>query len=140
MNKTVLLLAAGMLLAGCVNTSKVTVNASQLEHHRFVLESVNGKNIPAGKTPPELSFGEKMHLSGSMCNRFTGQGKLSEGELKAKDLVMTRMMCADTQRNELDNILSAMLSKGAQVDLTGDQLTLATAEQSLVYRLSDLMN
>ncbi|MFW0765740.1 heat shock protein HslJ [Trabulsiella odontotermitis] len=140
MNKTILLLAAGMLLAGCVNTSKVTVNASQLEHHRFVLESVNGKTIPAGKNPPELSFGEKMHLSGSMCNRFTGQGKLSEGELKAKDLAMTRMMCADAQRNELDNILSTMLSKGAQVDLTGDQLTLATAEQTLVYRLSDLMN
>ncbi|KFC10039.1 heat shock protein [Trabulsiella guamensis ATCC 49490] len=140
MSKTILLLAAGMLLAGCVNTSKVTVNASQLEHHRFVLESVNGKPAPAGKNPPELSFGEKMHLSGSMCNRFTGQGKLSEGELKAKNLAMTRMMCADAQRNELDKILSAMLSKGAQVDLTGDQLTLATAEQTLVYRLSDRVN
>jgi heat shock protein HslJ len=136
---SVALLAAGMMLAGCVSTSKVTTQPEQLQHHRFVLESVNGKTVTSQK-PLELSFGEKMHISGNMCNQFTGEGKLSDGELKVKNLAMTRMMCTDPQLNQLDNTLSAMLHEGVQVDLTENQLTLATSNDSLVYKLADLMN
>ena len=136
---TVALVAAAMMLGGCVSTSKVTTQPEQLQHHRFVLESVNGKNVKSDK-PLELSFGEKMHISGNMCNRFNGEGKLSDGELKVKNLAMTRMLCTDAQMNELDSLLSAMLHDGAQVDLTENQLTLATAHDSLVYKLADLMN
>lgn len=60
MNKFAALLAAGMLLSGCVYNSKVSTNAEQLQHHRFVLTSVNGQALPASQTPPpEISFGEK---------------------------------------------------------------------------------
>ncbi|EKM7882315.1 heat shock protein HslJ, partial [Salmonella enterica] len=110
------------------------VKREQLEHHRFVLESVNGKTV----TGPELSFGEGMTVSGKMCNQFTGEGKLSDGELKVKNLAMTRMMCADPQLNALDGTISEVFSKGAQVDLTANQLTLATAETTLMYKLADL--
>ena len=72
-----------------------------------------------------------------MCNQFHGQGKLSDGELKVKDMAMTRMMCADPQLNALDGIVSDMFKQGAQVDLTADQLTLATAEQTLTYKLAE---
>ncbi len=48
---------------------------------------------------------------------------------------MTRMMCANPQLNELDNTISEMLKEGAQVDLTANQLTLATAKQTLTYKL-----
>ncbi|MDX6022405.1 heat shock protein HslJ [Scandinavium sp. V105_16] len=136
---SVALLATGMMLAGCVSTSKVTTQPEQLQHHRFVLESVNGNNVTSQK-PLELSFGEKMHISGNMCNQFTGEGKLSDGELKVKNLAMTRMMCTDPQLNQLDSTLSAMLHDGVQVDLTENQLTLATSNDSLVYKLADLMN
>lgn len=139
MQKIVTLVALSMLMAGCVSNSKVSVNSDQLQHHRFVLQSVNGKPFPASKNPPELSFGEKMTVSGKMCNRFSGEGKLSDGELKVKEMAMTRMMCADPQLNELDNTISTMLRKGAQVDLTANQLTLATAEHTLTYKLSDLV-
>lgn len=81
-----------------------------------------------------------MTVSGRMCNSFSGQGKLSDGELKVKDMAMTRMMCADPQLNELDHTISAMLKQGAQVDLTANQLTLATAEQTLMFRLADLVH
>lgn len=135
---TAAVLAAGMLLAGCVSTRDVTTQPEQLQHHRFVLESVNGKSVNSTK-PLELSFGEKMHLSGNMCNSFTGEGNLSNGELKAKNLAMTRMLCSDPQLNQLDALLGAMLHDGVQVDLTENQLTLATSHDSLVYKLSDLM-
>ncbi len=57
-----------------------------------------------------------------MCNRFSGEGKLSNGELTAKGLAMTRMMCANPQLNELDNTISEMLKEGAQVDLTANNM------------------
>ncbi|MDM2848021.1 heat shock protein HslJ [Citrobacter sp. Cpo074] len=138
MKNVVTLIALSMLMAGCVSNGKVSVNREQLQHHRFVLQSVNGKAVTA-TNPPELSFGENMTVSGKMCNQFRGQGKLSDGELKVKDMAMTRMMCADPQLNALDGIVSEMFKKGAQVDLTADQLTLATAEQTLTYKLADLM-
>ncbi len=51
---------------------------------------------------------------------------------------MTRMLCADPQLNALDGTISEVFSKGAQVDLTANQLTLATAETTLMYKLADL--
>lgn len=146
MNKIAALLAAGMLLSGCVYNSKVSTRAEQLQHHRFVLTSVNGQPLKAADKPLELSFGEKMpitgkmYVSGNMCNRFSGTGKISDGELKVEELAMTRMLCTDSQLSALDATLSKMLRDGAQVDLTETQLTLATADQTLVYKLADLMN
>ncbi|MEF3100650.1 heat shock protein HslJ [Raoultella ornithinolytica] len=140
MNKFAALLAAGVLLSGCVYNSKVSTSAEQLQHHRFVLTSVNGQALKEGAKPLELSFGEKTFVSGNMCNRFSGEGKVSDGELKVKELAMTRMLCADPQLNELDATLGKMLRDGAQVDLTENQLTLATADRTLVYKLADLVN
>ena len=134
MKKVAAFVALSLLMAGCVSNDKIAVTPEQLQHHRFVLESVNGKPVTSDKNPPEISFGEKMMISGSMCNRFSGEGKLSKG------LAMTRMMCANPQLNELDNTISEMLKEGAQVDLTANQLTLATAKQTLTYKLADLMN
>ncbi|MFL4241197.1 heat shock protein HslJ [Escherichia coli] len=136
MKKVAAFVALSLLMAGCVSNDKIAVTPEQLQHHRFVLESVNGKPVTSDKNPPEISFGEKMMISGSMCNRFSGEGKLSNGELTAKGLAMTRMMCANPQLNELDNTIS----ESAQVDLTANQLTLATAKQTLTYKLADLMN
>lgn len=137
MKKFIALTALSLVLAGCARDGKVSVTADELMHHRFVLESVNGKPVTPGENPPELNFGEKMHLSGIMCNRFSGEGKVSDGALTAKNLVMTRMMCADPQRNMLDHTFSEMMNKGAQADLTETQLTLTTAEQTLIFKQAD---
>ncbi|SQJ23347.1 heat shock protein HslJ [Salmonella enterica subsp. enterica serovar Heidelberg] len=44
MKKIVTLVALSIIMTGCVSSGKVSVKREQLEHHRFVLESVNGKN------------------------------------------------------------------------------------------------
>lgn len=139
MKKVVALVALSLLMAGCVSNGKVSVSREQLQHHRFVLESVDGAPVAATAQPAELSFGEKMTLSGKMCNQFSGQATLSDGELKVKEMAMTRMMCADQTLNKLDNTISTMLKEGAQVDLTANQLTLATADHTLSYKLADLV-
>lgn len=145
MKKLMALSVISLVLTGCVNPGKASVQPEQLTSHRFVLENVNGKAVKNTTTPPEISFNalsdislvNNISVSGAMCNRFSGQGKLSEGELKVKTLAMTRKLCTEPQLNELDQAIGDMLSKGAQVDLTEDQLTLATADKTLMFKRAD---
>ncbi|XTZ40341.1 heat shock protein HslJ [Salmonella enterica] len=134
MKKIMTLLVLGVALSGCVSSRSVTLKPEHLANQRFVLESVNGQPIQGSEAPPEISFDKDLRVAGKMCNRFMGQGKLSDGALKVKDMGMTMMLCAEQQRNELDHTINAMLSAGAQVDLTGNQLTLTTADQTLIYK------
>ena len=53
MRKFVALIALSLLTAGCVSNGKMFVNRDQLQHHRFVLESVNGKPVTGETTQPE---------------------------------------------------------------------------------------
>ena len=145
MKKLMALSVISLVLTGCVNPGKASVQPEQLTSHRFVLENVNGKAVKNTTTPPEISFNalsdislvNNISVSGAMCNRFSGQGKLSEGELKVKTLAMTRKLCSEPQLNELDQAIGDMLRKGAQVDLTEDQLTLATADKTLMFKRAE---
>ncbi|MGX9869423.1 heat shock protein HslJ [Enterobacter mori] len=142
MKKLVAVTFLSLALAGCVNPGKASVQPEQLQSHRFVLENVDGKAITKTATQPEISFSalsdisliKNITVSGVMCNSYNGQGKLSEGALTVKTLAMTRKLCTDPQLNELDQAIGDMLRKGAQVDLTEDQLTLATAEKTLMFK------
>lgn len=145
MKKLIALSVISLVLTGCVNPGKASVQPEQLKNHRFVLENVDGKAVKATATQPEIAFSalpdislvNNISISGVMCNRFNGHGKLSEGELKVKGLAMTRKLCTEPQLNELDQAIGDMLRKGAQVDLTEDQLTLATADKTLMFKRAE---
>lgn len=145
MKKSVAVLFLSLALTGCVNPGKASVQPEQLQNHRFVLENVDGKAVTKTSAQPEIAFSalsdlslvKKITVSGVMCNSFNGQGKLSEGALTVKTLAMTRKMCSEPQLNELDQAIGDMLRKGAQVDLTEDQLTLATAEKTLMFKRAE---
>ncbi|EOC0209052.1 heat shock protein HslJ [Cronobacter dublinensis] len=140
MKKILVPLLAGMALAGCQSTSSSShITPETLQHHRYVLQTVNGAPLDATRRVPELSFGEKMHVSGSMCNRFMGQGELHGDTLKVKGLASTRMLCAEQQLNELEKLINEMLSQGATVSVEKQQLTLHYRQYTLVYKLADLM-
>ncbi|ELY9421856.1 heat shock protein HslJ [Cronobacter dublinensis] len=140
MKKILIPLLAGMALAGCQSTSSSShITPETLQHHRYVLQTVNGAPLDATRRVPELSFGEKMHVSGSMCNRFMGQGELHGDRLKVNGLASTRMLCAEPQLNELDKLIGEMLSQGATVSVEKQQLTLHYRQYTLVYKLADLM-
>lgn len=134
MKKIVTLVALSVLLSGCVSSRTTTLKAEQLADQRFVLETVNGQPVQPAEQMPEISFDKDLRVSGKMCNSFMGQGKLSDGALTVKHMGMTMMLCAEPQRNELDHTINEMLTQGAQVDLTGNQLTLATANQTLMFK------
>lgn len=145
MKKLVALSVISLVLAGCVNPGKASVQPEQLQGHRFMLENVDGKAVTGTAAQPEISFSaqsdislvKNITVSGTMCNHFNGQGKLSDGELKVNGLAMTRKLCTEPQLNALDQTLGDMLRKGAQVDLTEDQLTLATAEKTLTFKRAE---
>lgn len=145
MKKLVALSIISLVLTGCVNPGKASVQVDQLQSHRFVLENVDGKTLKSTSAQPEMAFSaqpgigliKNISVTGVMCNRFNGQGKLTEGELKVGNLAMTRKLCADQQLNTLDQALADMLRIGAQVDLTQDQLTLATAERTLMFKRAE---
>ncbi|CNI95967.1 heat shock protein HslJ [Yersinia aldovae] len=133
----VLLTGCGMSQSGNDTTRSVTEN--DLLHHNFVLLSVNGQ-APLKKPAPSIEFGEKMHISGAMCNRFMGQGELKEGVLTAKGLASTRMLCADEQLNQWDALIGEALGNGVKVTLNKGQLTLSNNAHTLIYQQKDWVN
>ncbi|CAI0786272.1 heat shock protein HslJ [Serratia entomophila] len=130
---------AAMLLAGCgMNQPDNAVSESDLLHHNYVLHSVDGVPIEPGLgNAPNLEFGEKMHVSGAMCNRFFGQGQLANGVLRVQNLASTRMLCADAQRNHWDQVIGQVLENGAKLTLSAQRLTLSGGDHTLVYTLRD---
>ncbi|OKB65335.1 heat-inducible protein [Serratia marcescens] len=139
MRKTAATALAALALTGCSMMQHTTVAPNDLLHHNFVLQSVDGE---AAKLPPgggllNLEFGEHLHVSGAMCNRFFGQGQLDDGVLTVKPLAMTRKLCPDDQRNQWDRVIGTVLENGAKVTLSAQQLTLSGSGHTLVYTLRD---
>ena len=56
MKKLIALSVISLILAGCVNPGKASVQPEQLQNHRFVLENVDGKAVKTTTTQPEISF------------------------------------------------------------------------------------
>ncbi|EKF64278.1 Heat shock protein HslJ [Serratia plymuthica] len=139
MKKCLPMALAALLLTGCgMSQNGKTVTEDDLLHHNFVLQSVDGVAVkPQPGNAPSIEFGEKMHVSGAMCNRFFGSGQLQNGVLTVKNLASTRMLCTDAQRNQWDQTLSAVLEKGAKISLNAQQLTLSGGDHVLVYTLRD---
>lgn len=139
MNKTAIItLLAAVTLSGC---SHPHLSADTLQHHRYELVSIDGTVINAqNPQKPTLEFGENMHVSGKMCNRFNGQGQLADNVLTVKTMMSTRMLCADPQLNQGDMLLAEMLEKGAKVSLQAQKLTLTQGQHQLIYQLKELVN
>lgn len=141
MKKALIIAAAAMTLSACNMNQNNTVKQSDLLHHRFELVSVDGQTVNSqqGKRPT-IEFGENMHVSGNMCNRFAGQGLLESNVLTVKALASTRMMCADQNLNQWDQLIGQVLQDGATLSLQQDKLTLKGEKNQLVYELKDLVN
>ncbi|MBK5073098.1 heat shock protein HslJ [Budviciaceae bacterium CWB-B4] len=134
---------SAVLLSGCTLTDSNSVKESDLQHHNFILIGVDGKNMAdttKEKRPLNIEFGENMHVSGTMCNRFMGQATLKNGVLTAKQLASTRMACIDEQISQLDQVIATTLSNGAKVTLDQGVLTLSSSQHTLTYKLKDWVN
>ena len=117
------------------------VIAKDLQHHRWVLTSINGEPLPADVADgmvPELDFGENLHVSGNTgCNRLTGQAELDGGWFQIPNMASTRRLCSPVL-NELEQRVQSVLSNRSTIELDADNnLTLASDRIRLRFRLSD---
>lgn len=125
-------------LAGCDNNTKIT--AEDITHHRFVLTHANKNEVTAPRGELYIEFGENLMVSGQMCNRFFGKAILENSTLSSKGLAMTRMLCPEEQLNQLDGIISDLLTNGAETSLKDNKtLTLKNENNELVFQLRDLV-
>ncbi len=123
----------------CENTSIVT--QGDLKHHRWILESINGKKIDTeklGNKVPELNFGAHMMASGNTgCNHFSGKAVLREDRFVIEAMSSTEMFCS-AGRNELEQLLARVLSSESVITIDEEKnLLLDTGTVLLQYRLKD---
>ena len=146
MKKVLMSAAILLLVTACAtegNTDSNSVTATDLQHHNYVLTSIDGKAYRTAKNAmsPNIAFGEKMNISGEMCNNYFGQGELKNGVLTAKGVGMTRKFCSDATLNQLDQKISQLLEDGAKVSLEDDgkNLILSNDKTTLKFWLKDYM-
>ena len=133
--------AAG--IGGAVQAGSPTgmVTASDLQHHRWILESINGEPISTGDDEgmiPELDFGEQMHVSGNTgCNRMSGKAELRDGAFLILIMAVTRRMCAPP-RDELERAVQKVLGIESSISIDENKnLILSTDDVVLRFRLRD---
>jgi heat shock protein HslJ len=117
------------------------VTASDLQHHRWILESINGEAISTGDDDgmiPELDFGEQMTVSGNTgCNRMSGKAELRDGAFLILNMASTRRMCAPP-RDELERAVQKVLGQESIISIDeNNNLILATDDVVLRFRLRD---
>lgn len=145
MKRLIPLTLLGLLLAACQTHQVNARNDDQalenkLMHHRFILTEVNGKTIKSKQTTPSLSFGEKMFVSASMCNDFNGFAYIKNAKITVKNLSKTELECVDEDLSKWDLLINRVLTDGAVLSLTNNQLILIQGHSKLVYTLRDYVN
>ncbi len=133
------LFTVNRLFGLCDKTSIVT--QGDLQHHRWILESINGNKIEAekpGSKMPEIDFGEQMTVTGNTgCNRFSGRATLKNDQFVIGSMTSTMMFCSASQ-NKMELKLGQILGSESKITIDDKKnLILETGETRLVYRLSD---
>lgn len=117
---------------------KISLGQKDLLHHRFILNSINGKAFSSKGHTPSIEFNEGFRVGGEICNNYRGQAELQGETLTVKEIASTRKFCADPELNKLEIDFFAMLGQGAKITLKeGKILTLSRGEQVLEFVLRD---
>jgi len=126
----------------CDETDIVT--QGDLQHHRWVLRSIDGRLVDAGSIhspAPELDFGERMTVTGNAgCNRFSGQAVLRENYFRIAPLAYTRRLCTP-HLNQLEQAVLRVLGNESAISIdSGRTLVLDSGQTILRFRLFDWKN
>ena len=133
------LITVSRFLGTCDSVSMVI--ASDLQHHRWVLETLNDAVLPApesGGTTPELDFGERMTITGNTgCNKFSGNAVLLDGLFLIEAMALTRRLCPPPW-NDIERSVLRVLGQESRIAIDADRrLVLESANGELVFRLQD---
>ncbi|MBR8844866.1 META domain-containing protein [Pseudoalteromonas sp. JC3] len=127
--KFISIIGAIMALSGCISTGKVDTEA--LKYSAWQLQSINGQHITQlqsdaglGGKPIDIRFIDALQVNGfAGCNRFFGEGEIVEGQLKVKNLGMTRKYCGE-EIAQVESQLINQLQIGVLLEVNANKLTL----------------
>ena len=124
-----------------IDSDAVFVTESDLRHHRWVLESVNGEALPADAVDgmiPELDFGEQRYVEGNTgCNRFSGSVILRDEYFFIEAMASTGHLCTAKQ-NELEHAVVSVLHQESMISIDdNNELTIEAGGVVLRFSLRD---
>lgn len=130
------LISVTRLFGKCDETDIVT--QGDLQHHRWILNSINGEPLHSDGTIPELDFGERMTVTGNTgCNQLSNRATLREQYFVIEHLASTPRSCSPHEI-EVERIVRAVLGKESTIRLDSERnLTLQSAQTVLQFRLED---
>ncbi|QCK16591.1 META domain-containing protein [Mangrovivirga cuniculi] len=97
------------------------------------LNKINEKSVDNPPKPPNIQFRfEERNISGfTGCNRFKGNVEFSDNSIKTTQFSVTNLAC---KLNDIEKeFLNSIAEKKLNYLITGDTLTLWTAEDNLVF-------
>ena len=138
--KKLILAVCSLALLACAGMSTPAASSADLLHHRYDLESVNGKTIqPMGdnaERTPRIEFQEGNRVAGVICNFYNGPVTIEDGVMKGV-LASTLMACIDPVLAEAENAFMQAVSEGAKLNLNKDKLIMTQGNNMLIFKLND---
>lgn len=133
------LISVNRVFGRCDETGIVT--QGDLQHHRWLLESIDNKSLVAGMPEgmiPEIDFGDRMFVAGNTgCHPFTGWATLREESLIFERMTLTRRACMGHQ-SKIDRTVQQVLGSQPVVRIVDErQLELKSDQAILRFGLSD---
>lgn len=119
---------AMVLLTGCAAQG---AGGSSLTDSRWEFAKIDG-NIPVGDKPATLTFDNGRLGANAGCNGMGGPWRVEGGRLIAGPLISTQMFCEG--RMDQERAVSALLSSGPTLTISGDMMTLKSSGHSAELR------
>ncbi len=125
-------------LSSYADNVKDRVTQVDLQHHRWVLESINDTLLDS-KRPMnaihDLDFGEQMMVSyNTGCGRYSARARLLDGMFIITIFKMTPKPC-NTEQAQLDSMLYQVFTQGSNISITSkNKLILETNHIQLIFQ------
>jgi len=119
-------------------SESATVTHGDLQHHRWLLESIDGSNPDASERIPELDFGERMYVSGSLgCRQYSATAELRGPYLAFSDIRPEPRQCAASSA-AIERVMLELLGGESLVAIDPEhRLILSREGTELRFRLED---
>lgn len=134
--KQLSLLVVSLSLFACStqSTNDKPVDIAMEIQNSWQLISVDGQDV-SNEINSTLNIDDENKATGKLaCNNFFGGVDLEQDQLTIAQMGSTRMLC-DEAANNVEMIVTNVLSGGAQVEITDGNLKLVGEQHSLTYSL-----
>lgn len=124
-----LLAAFSLLMLSACGDKEQKVTEEHLKDRTFVMQSIDGQEIPMMLGGAEMTFDGDMLMSANLCNRLRGKAKIVDGKLVVTDMSATKMACPE-EIMQLENTFMNMVQQGSHILVKDDLLTMTPSGEA----------